>query len=267
MRLQQVIAVFVVVLSAAAPAAASASQVSSANGVLRVKANAGEVNNVSISESPKWAVTDTAGLKAGPGCTQTSPTSAACPPADVGDIRVSLGDRADSVLVFYNFGPPVLIEGGPGDDVIRDAATNASRVAGGEGSDQIILTPGYNIGLPTPYRGPGIIASGGAGDDSISLNEVAQGAELDGGSGDDVLRNQSGDRPPSSDVVLEGGGGNDTLTGLSSGEVFRAGPGDDTIDGGGGPDDISCGSGTDSYVSHDMARLRGCETALGVPVL
>lgn len=250
------------------PATASASQVSSAGGVLRVKAAPGELNDIEINETPKWAITDLAGLKAGPGCTQTSPTSAACAPGGIEQIRVMLGDRADHVLVFYNFGPPVLIDGGPGDDVIRDAATNASRVTGGDGDDQILLTPGYNIGLPTPSTGPGVVAAGGPGDDSISLNEVAQGANLDGGPGNDTLRNASGTRPASTDVVLTGGSGDDALAGVSSVETFRAGPGDDTIDGGGGADDIGCGPGLDGYVAYgDAARLHSCETPLGVPAL
>ena len=86
-------------------------------GVLRLVARHGEVNHVTVRDAPPagsfgYAVTDTAGLRAGRGCTQVSPTEAECVVDDpatgmnVADFVLDLGDMNDTSDVFTSTSPP-----------------------------------------------------------------------------------------------------------------------------------------------------------------
>jgi Ca2+-binding RTX toxin-like protein len=92
-----------------------------------------------------------------------------------------------------------------------------------------------------------INVQGGAGDDTIRIDET-QGAitddaiTLDGGPGNDTLIGGSG-----SDV-LDGGGGDDVLRGGDGDDVLIGGPGNDQVDGGRGSDTASLGSGDDRFI-------------------
>src|SRR5262249_43155482 len=88
----------------------------------------------------------------------------------------------------------------------------------------------------------GIDVSGGNGDDTISLDNVAPAAglalpqalppaHLSGGNGNDTLT---------------GGGGNDTLFGDAGDDTLKGGDGDDTLDGGARDDRGVGGHGTDT---------------------
>jgi len=63
---------------------------------------------------------------------------------------------------------------------------------------------------------------------------------LDGGDGDDTVTGSAGD-----DVLL-GGNGNDRLVGLSGDDLIDAGAGDDSVAGGSGDDILNGGDGTDT---------------------
>ena len=153
------------------------------------------------------------------------------------------------------FMPPMVLHGGPGDDVLPDGS-HPDEIHGGRGRDMLV---GYwslfiDLTQPTfiggggeqPFSGiedvwalsfdngidgdgrPNLLI-GGPGTDFISGR--GGGDELVGGEGDDVIDGQGG-----RDVV-EGGPGPDRLSG---------GKGADTLDGGGDADELSGDAGNDS---------------------
>lgn len=80
----------------------------------------------------------------------------------------------------------------------------------------------------------------GAGDDTITIDEsVARGVTVDGGIGDDTITGGSGD-----DTII-GGSGDDTIIGGDGADTIEAGFGADNVDGGAGDDTIDGGSGID----------------------
>jgi serralysin len=81
-------------------------------------------------------------------------------------------------------------------------------------------------------------ATGGAGDDSISGNQVAN--VLIGNAGSDTLSGLDGNDD------LQGGDGDDTLKGGGGADSLVAANGDDTLKGGGGGDALNGGAGIDT---------------------
>jgi Ca2+-binding RTX toxin-like protein len=103
-------------------------------------------------------------------------------------------------------------------------------------------------------------------DDSIALdpstipNTVTQ--HLDGGSGNDrisgsngpgSIRGESGNDAVSGHGTVDGGSGNDTVTGTAAAENIRGGNGRDALNGGAGSDDIAGGGSTDTLFYPDRA--------------
>lgn len=125
--------------------------------------------------------------------------------------RIFGGEGSDSILGDYGggpldapsyqrladfFGPPSLLFGRPGDDVIdggsgedylRDLDGGDDVLIGGEGDDVILSVEAYW----TPTDGPGArnVIHGDAGDDSIEVHNATGGLDfVDGGDGDDQIR-------------------------------------------------------------------------------
>lgn len=107
------------------------------------------------------------------------------------------------------------------------------------------LTMGRNDNLPYKFIT-------GAGNDRVILNALQVGAEIDLGDGDDLV-DFSGAAPTLNAVFsVEGGDGNDSLTGSSYRDEFFGGEGDDFLDGRGtspsqGADLLVGGTGSDDY--------------------
>lgn len=163
------------------------------------------------------------------------------------------------------------LDGGPGDDTL-DGGLGNDRMAGGEGDDLIYGGPGadaidggggYNI-LDYSHSGPltidrsdssGARNTGDAAGDRIAdigkivLSPFADdyvgtsvSTPVDGGAGDDTLTGSGGlDR-------LDGGDGNDTLSGLQENDRLDGGAGDDVLIGGTGTDQLIGGAGKDRFV-------------------
>jgi Ca2+-binding RTX toxin-like protein len=144
---------------------------------------------------------------------------ASCPADGVTQIRLTLGDRDDEVEEITSLSGPfpdvdVLIEAGPGDDMVQGGETG-ERVFGGEGNDTLNVATG---------------STASAGDDQVN-----------GEAGDDALGGGVGsDR-------LDGGDGNDTLTGGSNEDTLFGGSGVDQLSGDGGDDSIDGGDGDDTF--------------------
>ena len=260
----------IAMLAFASAAGASTLAVDNA-GVLRLVAKHGEANHVTVRDAAPaglfgYAVSDTAGLTAGLGCTQVSPTEATCvvdDPAtglDVQDFVLDLGDMNDTSDVFTsNFATGVEVNGGFGDDVLSGGATvptgSAYTVNGGPGDDTIdrVNTNGDPIDI-----------NGGLGNDTISTSGTFVGGSVRGGLGADrIILGGS----PFSFVAatVDGGLGPDVITGSAQilGTVF-GGLGNDTIDLVGAPS-IDCGLGRDSYVPYAGQTAVRCEIPLSTP--
>ena len=144
------------------------------------------------------------------------------------------------------FGSPldnVIIDGGDGDDLIR----NAAMARGGEGNDTILGTTtgddtldGGNGDDTLNGRDGNDLLTGGAGNDKLiggNGNDT-----LDGGSGNDYIQGGTGDDTAS------GGDGNDTVYGETGNDTLYGGAGDDYVAGGDGDDVITGGLGADKLL-------------------
>jgi RTX calcium-binding nonapeptide repeat (4 copies) len=206
----------VAALALLAPAAASATTVSYANGTITVKAAAGEKNTITVNEGDgSYQITEaSAPIEPGPGCDKAPGTSrVGCPATGTVALGVDLGDGDDSLIV--SVGIPADILGGAGNDT----------VTGGFGDDIIRGDDGDDS------------LSGNAGNDTL---EGAGGADnLDGGAGADSVTGNDGNDG------LTGGDGDDTLIGADGDDALTAGSGNDRLEAGKGADSLDAGAGSD----------------------
>jgi Ca2+-binding RTX toxin-like protein len=140
-----------------------------------------------------------------------------------------------------------IISGGEGDDVIVIAGTDAQTDAfdGGAGTDTISVIGTTDVTLAAldtasasietwQGNGFGIVGTGAANAINLSSLTTINGlAYVDGGGGDDVVTGSS----LADD--LRGGTGNDTLSGLAGDDTLTGGVGNDTMAGGDGDDTFS----------------------------
>ena len=128
--------------------------------------------------------------------------------------------------------------------------------AGAGGDDRIVPASGF------ASRSNGLFSDGGKGNDLL-IAPPKTGGVLDGGPGDDRI---TGSRFRD---YLIGGDGNDHLTAGAGDDLISGGHGADLILGGRGPDRINaqhsdrdivrCGPGRDRVTTDPRDRLRGCE--------
>jgi hypothetical protein len=256
----------VAMLAVAGSASASTLAVNEA-GVLRLDAQFGEVNGVTLREAflqTGWAyaIDDSAGLTAGRGCTQLSPTQAQCvigqvsDPAlggvDIGDVVLDLGNRADTsdVVTFFGF-TPVEVDGRLGDDVLSGSSVGGYTAHGGLGDDTIdrIATNGDPIDV-----------DGGFGDDTVSTQGTVGIGSIRGGFGADrfMIEGQVF-------ATIDGGPGPDVITGNGLvTETVLGGFGKDTIDLP-AASSIDCGFGRDFFGVYEGQTVTRCEKPLPPP--
>ncbi|MEM4406832.1 MAG: hypothetical protein QXS68_07275, partial [Candidatus Methanomethylicaceae archaeon] len=86
-----------------------------------------------------------------------------------------------------------------------------------------------------------IVAEGGQGNDSITLNGILSPIEISGGPGNDII---TLDDATTGKAIIRGDEGNDTITGGSGNDIIYGGLGVDTIYGGAGDDIIFGDSGS-----------------------
>jgi hypothetical protein len=224
--------------------------------VARYVAAPGERNAVDVrSPDGRLVVRDAAGVRSGSGC-QAVDGGVSCPVFGLRSLEVRLGDgddhfAADPLRVDVDGGEgddrlagTGRLAGGPGADGLRSAGGSAM-LAGGPGPD--LLDPSDGGGLDYSERRAG-----------VSVNLAGDAAAGEPGEGDRVLPGatafRGGEGP---DVVLgapagadmEGGAGDDRLTG-SRREHNSAdgGAGDDVLSGGGAYDRLEGGQGSDVVV-------------------
>jgi hemolysin type calcium-binding protein len=215
--------------------------------MLVVTAASGETNHLSIVETfltfreSRYVVRDrSAPLVAGAGCEPVDepqpppPDAVVCTAATLG--FQELGDRDDWIT-----SPRGWVTGGDGDDVLTLSQGEAD---GGEGDDVLVVESGNADGEAGNDTVIGQAGDGGSGDDLLM---VAGGS---GESGDDDLRCF----PRVSGCFLDGGAGDDVLTGDSGRDrlfgrrgrdLMRSFAGRDDLDGGPGNDRLIGGAGLD----------------------
>lgn len=104
----------------------------------------------------------------------------------------------------------------------------------------------------------GIVLKGNQGDDSLTLaNTVLIGGILDGGIGEDTLTGSAGN-----DIVL-GGEGDDKLTGLGGKDVLIGGDGHDSLTGGVADDLLIGGNTTYDNIASALLAIRSEWTSAG----
>jgi hypothetical protein len=108
-------------------------------------------------------------------------------------------------------------------------ASMSLRIDLGDEDDAAHVTPGINPGSIDTVQG-------GAGDDTIE----SDGLRLAGGPGDDTLTATG-----SPGATIDGGTGDDHLTGGTYPDLMAGGPGDDLVDGAGGSDSLYDGTPED----------------------
>ena len=161
------------------------------------------------------------------------------------DVKTVLLNRIETfgVVTTNNYTGSIAIEGTGADDNIRVADSNS--FPGGAGSIATAYLPWGMVGIDDLDPGfASLTIFGLAGNDDIKVDPAARlgattGIILDGGGGNDTL---------SADSTLLGGAGNDLLLGAASNDVLDGGDGDDVFVGGGGTDAVSGGSGADSIL-------------------
>ncbi|MDP6654334.1 MAG: calcium-binding protein, partial [Gammaproteobacteria bacterium] len=125
---------------------------------------------------------------------------------------------------------------GSGNDTITAGAGNDTITASGAGADTITLGAGDDT-VTDSGAGADII-TGGDGNDTITTG--ADNNSVDGGAGNDNLTGGTG-----ADTLI-GGDGNDTLTGNAGADSITGGAGNDTISDGADNDTVVAGDGVDT---------------------
>ncbi|MDD9856027.1 MAG: calcium-binding protein, partial [Gammaproteobacteria bacterium] len=142
-----------------------------------------------------------------------------------------------------------ILRGGSGDDALFFDARDD--VHGGSGQDVGVVSGDEDIDLSMGRMGLEMLHSGD-GNDRLSGFDSAQGVIIDGGGGDDTMRG-SHQRD-----VLSGGAGDDYIKGHKGEDVVLGGAGDDRLEGNRGDDLVYGGAGNDRlYGLIDDDRLFG----------
>lgn len=255
-------------LALAMPAGAAASKVDyvnlhpiSAGIAIVLKAGPGEANSVLVEIAPDfpndYRIIDVAGIKdpIPPQCVRESPSSIRCPRTHAFE-GVPIQLEVTEINVLL------------GDEAdgfqVGDGGIPADvllKVEAGEGNDFIRGRPG--AGREELY--------GADGDDEIITGPPEEGKVLDGGGGNDTItvigaapRSAVGSK--SSGVArLIGGAGRDRLTGGPRPDNLAGGTGNDSLRGGGGADKLRCGGGKDSAIGGGGSdKAKDCEKEKGV---
>jgi serralysin len=220
---------------------------------------------------------------AGPGITGTADLATSslltAPPLAPGHVdgndSISGGAGNDTILggggndTLFGGNDNDSVVGGLGNDVI-DGGAGADRLFGGDGDDQLANGDGNDFaeggaGNDTITDTGGVnTIDGGLGNDSISVTAAVANQTVLGGDGQDTITvfNAVG-----STNSIDGGAGNDSITGGDAVDSILGGTGNDTIRAGNGNDTVFGGDGDDllaDFGGNDSASGgNGNDTLLG----
>jgi Ca2+-binding RTX toxin-like protein len=235
-------AVAVLLVALALPLSASAATVQKSGVAISYVAGAGETNSVTISlAGDRYTITDQTGVTIvdGGGC-QAGGSSASCPAAGVTRLDVQLGDQNDSAKILAATSSS--LEGGDGNDTLS-GGDGGARLVGGPGADTLTGGAGLDIADYSDRSNPLTITLDGQpgdGEAGENDNDASDIEIVNGGSGDDAITGSDADN------VLNGNGGNDTLNGAGGDDALNRGDADGNLDAEAGDDVLSGGPGNDS---------------------
>lgn len=131
-----------------------------------------------------YVVTGNVDLTAGPGCSNSSPNVISCPkPATpLGYATVWGGDGPDVLTLAQGFPETavILLDGGPGDDLVNGSSGSEILLAGPSGQDRLSGRGGDDA----LFSGPGAdVLEGGDGGDQLVTNDPCGGHVFSGGPG------------------------------------------------------------------------------------
>jgi hypothetical protein len=184
----------------------------------------------------RFVVSDqSAPVQAGPGCTQIDSHAAACIAGAMGPVQ--LGDADDWFASSIGTGD---VFGGEGRDVLH---RRAGAMSGGEGDDVLVGDRGSG------GRGNDLLVVvtgfGNSGDDTLDCPPAELSCRLDGGPGDDRLTGGTRlDR-------LSGRSGDDVVQGRAAADTLAGGPGGDLLVGGADMDHLRGEAGADRLVARE----------------
>lgn len=171
-----------------------------------------------------------------------------------GDDRVGLEGTGGGFM------PPMVLRGGPGDDILPDG-THPDEIHGGPGRDRLVAYGDIFIDLlQTTFRGGGIEQpfSGIEDVEALSFGNAIDGDHgpnlLIGGPGNDFIQGRGGnDEIAGGDDTdfIDGQNGDDSVDGGPGSDQLTGGKGSDTLDGGSGPDELSGDAGDDVLFGGD----------------
>jgi trimeric autotransporter adhesin len=154
-----------------------------------------------------------------------------------------------------------VITGGSGNDTFYvNVLSDAVLIGGGDSGDELQFTADLDFSGQTNFSFSGFktvnlngmdidvtITNAQFGAQTFTLKGAGVGDSLTivGKSTADTI-NASGITLSDAALILDGGDGNDTITGTAGADIIDGGAGDDVINGGAGNDDITGGAGADS---------------------
>ena len=235
----------VALLALVLPPLAGAATVSLTRGELAVAAGPGEANEIAVTEGTDgtlWVTDVGAPVTAGTGCSVRAANTAECDGA-VDSLTVHAGDGDDRVLNAVYV--PCELYGEAGNDALEGAGPIAS-LFGGPGDDKLVA--GADIGILDGGRGADTLSPGSLfsvaianyGRRAAAVRVTLDGIANDGEPGE-------GDNATPDVAVVQGGWGNDRLTGSDEGvNVLLGARGNDVLDAAGGVLDlVLAGRGND----------------------
>lgn len=183
-------------------------------------------------------------------------------------VAIAGGDGADELLT----GDPATsrLDGGAGDDILRNVGTKRADMTGGPGADQLFGGDGFDI--LAGGAGSDLLDGGAGGGDSAQYGsdgvDRAAGVTAtlgdalcnDGGAADTAVTGATApgctangaDRDRIVNVeAVSGSTGPDDLTGSEAAESLVGGGGPDRVEGGGGPDRLLGDLGVDLVLARD----------------
>ncbi|MGB0782041.1 MAG: calcium-binding protein [Marinomonas sp.] len=144
------------------------------------------------------------------------------------------------------------LKGGAGNDILfADGAdlTNPSRIDGGEGYDQLIMTDDTSLNIMVDSMNIEAVRAAG-GNDRITGSKDDVNYAFSGGAGNDTLTGDGGHdllSGESGNDVLVGNAGKDRLFGGAGNDNLSGGEDEDFLAGGEGSDYLNGGAGDDTY--------------------
>lgn len=136
--------------------------------------------------------------------------------------------------------------------VVADTTTTVANkdltIIGGTNDDKVTMTVASAAAAATAETNNIILA--GAGNDTIIVKGTGSAfniVKVYGEAGDDKI-DASGLKTNAKEIILDGGAGNDTITGSDLDDTIVGGAGNDTINGGAGADKITLGAGNDTVI-------------------